>query len=68
MYQVNDLEMWRERSHELMREAENGRLARRLRTTRPKGAPSSAREGRRISPLRRAVALWGRTGVPFFRA
>lgn len=38
MYQMNDLDMWHRRRNELLREAEKGRLIRRLRAMRPKGA------------------------------
>jgi hypothetical protein len=67
MYQLNAMDLWRERSNELLREAENNRLARRLKAPRPKSA-SRATNGRQLAKLRRATALWGRTGVPFFRA
>jgi hypothetical protein len=67
MYQLNEIDLWRERSHELLREAENERLARRLRAPRSERA-SRTTHVQRISPLRRATALWGRTSVPFFRA
>ena len=36
MYQVNEMEFWNGRRHELVREAKDGRLARRLRAARPK--------------------------------
>lgn len=39
MYGPNELDVWRRRREELAREAENGRLARRLRAERPKGVP-----------------------------
>jgi hypothetical protein len=40
MYHYNDIEMWREHHHELLREAEEGRLSRRLRAEQQKkGAP-----------------------------
>jgi hypothetical protein len=67
MYQMNDLEMWHERSHELLREAENERVARQLRVARSKRA-SRTQDGRGLAGLRRATVLWGRTSVPFFRA
>jgi hypothetical protein len=35
MHQFNDLELWRERRRELLREAESGRLARGLSTRYP---------------------------------
>jgi hypothetical protein len=67
MYRLNEIDLWREGSHELLLEAENERLARRLRAPRSERAPRST-HGSRISPLRRATALWNRTSVPFFRA
>jgi hypothetical protein len=67
MYQMNDLELWHQRRDELLREVEVDRLARRHRATRPKGGSRTA-NGRQIATLRRAMALWGRTSVPFFRA
>ena len=51
MYQTNLTEMFRERQLALLREAEDRRLAFRLRAR-----------------FRRAIASWGRTGIPFFRA
>ena len=38
MYQMNELELWNQRRHELLREAEGEHLARRMRATRPKKA------------------------------
>jgi hypothetical protein len=38
MYQMNEMELWNGRRHELVREAEGGLLARRLRAARPKRA------------------------------
>jgi flagellar motor switch protein FliG len=35
MYQMNDLDMWNQRRNDLLREAENGRLTRLLKATRP---------------------------------
>ena len=46
-------------------ELSHERLAKELRTPRREGGPTSERPA--WSP-RRAVALWGRTGIPFFRA
>jgi hypothetical protein len=51
MYQTNLTESFRERQLALLREAEDRRLALRLR-----------------AGFRRAIASWGRTGIPFFRA
>jgi hypothetical protein len=36
MYRMDEMDLWTRRRHELAREAESGRLARRLRATRPK--------------------------------
>ncbi len=67
MNQINPTEMFRERQLELMREAESRRLARRLRVTRPQR--SSRSEHRSLGAgFRRAIASWGRTSIPFFRA
>jgi hypothetical protein len=49
----------------LVREAEDRRLARRLRAARSKRSPQN---DRRITGFRRVIALWGRTNTPFFRA
>jgi hypothetical protein len=37
MYRMNDLDVWKQRRNELVREAETGRLIRRLKAVRPKG-------------------------------
>jgi hypothetical protein len=68
MYQTNLTEMFRERQLALLREAEDRRLARRLRAVRPQR--SSRTESRRPGAglFRRAIASWGRTSIPFFRA
>jgi urease accessory protein UreF len=67
MYQINPTEMFRERQLALLREAEERRLARRLRASRPRR--SSRTESRRIGAgFRRAIASWERTSIPFFRA
>ena len=66
MYQINDLEMWHERSDDLLREAEKARVARRLHSARPQDV-SRTTYGLRFAGLRRAAALWGWTSVPFFR-
>jgi hypothetical protein len=65
MHQTNPTEVFRQRQLALLREAEEQRLARRLRTARSKGRP---RSDRRMAGFRRAIALWGRTTIPFFRA
>ncbi len=49
----------------LVREAEDRRLARRLRAARSKRSPWS---NRWMAGFRRVIALWGRTSTPFFRA
>jgi hypothetical protein len=36
MYRMNEMDLWNQRRHELVREAEGGRLARRLGAARPK--------------------------------
>ena len=65
MNQINPTEMLRERHAVLLREAEERRLARRLRSSRrsprTEGGPLGA-------GFLRAVALWGGTSIPFFRA
>jgi len=65
MYQTNPTEMFREHQLALLRETEQRRLARRLRAARSKGHPRSERG---MAGLLRAIALWGRTSIPFFRA
>ena len=65
MHQTNPTEMFRERQLALLREGEDRRLARRLRTARSKGRP---RSDRRVAGFRRVIALWGRTSTPFFGA
>jgi hypothetical protein len=67
MYQANLTETFRERQFTLLREAEDRRLARRLRAARPQR--SSRTESRWPGAgFRRAIASWGRTSIPFFRA
>ena len=65
MHQTYPTEVFRQRQLALLREAAERRLARRLRTARSKGRPRSER---RAAGFRQAIALWGRTGIPFFRA
>ena len=67
MYQTNLAEMFRERQLTLLREAENRRLARHLRVTRLHRSSRTGR-GRPGAWFRRAIASWGRTSIPFFRA
>ena len=62
MNQINPTEMFRERQLALMREVENRRLARRLR----EGSKGHPRSKLRMAGFERAVALWGRTSIPFF--
>jgi hypothetical protein len=63
MHQTNLTEMFRERHLALLHEAEDRRLARRLRAARSKARP---RSDRRMAGFKRAVASWGRTSIPFF--
>ncbi len=63
MLQTNPTEMLRERHLALLHEAEGRRLARRSKAARSKGR---TRSERRMSGFERAVALWGRTSIPFF--
>jgi hypothetical protein len=58
-------ESYYDRHLALVREAEDRRLARPLRAARSKRNP---RSDRRITGFRRAIALWGRTSIPFFKA
>jgi hypothetical protein len=60
----NPTELFYERQ-EVLREARDTHLARQLRAVRSKGSPRSER---RMASFGRALALWGRTSVPFFRA
>jgi hypothetical protein len=66
MYQTNATEIVRERQLALLHEAEDQRLARRLRAARSKERPRSER--RMVGSFGRAIALWGQTSIPFFRA
>jgi hypothetical protein len=63
---VYDLQLAHRHHEELVREAENGRLARRLREERHR-RPSRLRSRRGIAGLWRATGLRGRIVVPFFR-
>jgi urease accessory protein UreF len=67
MYQTNPTEMFREYQLALLREAEDRRLARRLRAARPQRS-SRTKSRRPGAGFRRAIASWGRTSIPFFRA
>ena len=64
----NPTELYYERRELLLREARNTRLARSLRAARRKGAPEKGSGRRTAGFLRRAIASWGRTSIPFFRA
>ena len=59
-------ELFRERQGLLAQEARDARLAKELRAPRRKERPTSERRPAAWFP-RRAVALWGRSGIPFFR-
>ncbi len=63
----NPTELYYQR-HELLHEAHNTRLARHLRAARRKGAPERGSGQRYAGLLRRVLALWGRTSIPFIRA
>ncbi len=66
---VNELELAHHHYEELLREAENERLARRSREERrPRQRASRPGSGLSLASLRRAMGLWGRIGTPFFRA
>ena len=67
MYQINPTEMLRERHGALLREAEERRLARQLRWRSPRRLPLTG-SGRPGAGFLRAVASWGGTSIPFFRA
>lgn len=54
MHILGELEAWRERRKELVREAEEGRMARRLRSVRPKRTPRF--EGRLFAGVRAYLA------------
>lgn len=59
MHDFGDLDLWRQRRAELRREAESGRLARRLRAERPRKGPrleGGFFEGIRALPSRRKRA------------
>jgi hypothetical protein len=64
---LTELELYNRRHKELLQEAEDRRLARRLRQEHPRRM-SETKSRRRKSRLHRMSAIWGRTGVPFFRA
>lgn len=59
-------ELFRERRELLAREARDARLARELRAARREHRSTSGPRTARSAG--RAIALWGRTSVPFIRA
>jgi hypothetical protein len=61
MYQMNEMELWNQRRRELVREAEEGRLVRRMRAERPKRAARfrSVLFGRSLEALVRPRAASG---------
>jgi hypothetical protein len=63
----NPTELSHERQELLAQEVRDLRLAKELRAPRRKERSRSERRPAVWSP-RRAVALWGRSGIPFFRA
>ena len=65
MHQINPTEMMRERQAALLRDADERRLARRLRASGPRRSPRTESLG---AGFRWAVASWGGTSIPFFRA
>jgi hypothetical protein len=65
MHHINPTEMVRERQAALLREADERRLARRLRASGPRRSSRTESLG---AGFRRAVASWGETSIPFFRA
>jgi hypothetical protein len=67
MYQLNETNLWNQHHHDLLREAQDERLARQLRASRRKRDRGTG-NGWQSSALRRTAAVWSRTSVPFFRA
>jgi hypothetical protein len=63
-----ELELAHRHRQELVREAENERLARRLREESLRRRAPRPGGGRGWAGLRRATGLWGRISTPFFRA
>ena len=63
---IHPTELYRERQELLAQEARDARLARQLRAARRERTATSDRRTSDFSG--RAMALWGRTSVPFFRA
>jgi hypothetical protein len=68
MYEINPTELWRERQTLLLREARDRSLARQLRRNRRARWTSRTESGWRQTRFGRAIAMWGYTNVPFFRA
>jgi hypothetical protein len=64
----NPTELYYQRQELLLREAKERRLARRLRAVHRKGAPRKGSGHRAAEFLLRAIDLWGRASIPFFRA
>ena len=67
MYESYPTEVWRERHLALLREADERRLARRLRRPRSRRHSQTGSQPR-TAAVGRVIASWGRTNVPFFRA
>ncbi len=65
---LTELELAHRYHQELVREAENERLVRRLRGEGLRQRSPRPGSGRSLAGLRRATGLWGRIGAPFFRA
>jgi len=68
MYGINPTELWRERQTLLLREARIRSLARQLRRNRGARGASGTESRWRRRGFGRAIAMWGHTNVPFFRA
>ena len=64
---LTELDLYNRRHEELLQEAGDRRLARRLRKEHPRRI-SETKSRRRKARLHRMIAIWGRTSVPFFRA
>ena len=64
----NELELWYRCHEELVREAANGRLTRELCEERLRRPSLQIGSRGRMARLHEAIALWGGTNVPFFRA
>jgi hypothetical protein len=64
----NPTELFYRRQELLLRVARDARLARQTRKEHPKSVSWTGSERLLIAWLRRTIAPWGRTSVPFFRA